>query len=130
MTSIEADAGKTEPAVAPHLSLAVDAAGLLFVSGQLAFVEGKLLQGGIAEQTRQALANIEAVLAQRGLARRDIVKTTVWITKRDDFQGFNAAYAEFFGDVRPARSTVVAELAIPDALVEIEAIAATQGSAG
>tara|TARA_B110001454_G_scaffold188070_1_gene185827 strand:+ start:10935 stop:11315 length:381 start_codon:yes stop_codon:yes gene_type:complete len=110
--------------VVPHLSHLVDGAGLTFVSGQLAFVDGQIMEGGIAEQTAQVLVNIESILAERGLTRQNIVKTTVWITRRSDFAGFNTAYAAFFGDlVRPARSTVIAELALPDALVEIEAIA-------
>lgn len=123
MTTNSIETQGAAPTVVPHLSLAVDGAGLTFVSGQLAFVDGKISQGDIAHQTVQVLANIEAVLASRGMTRRNIVKTTIWITKRSDFPAFNAAYAAFFGDFRPARSTVVAELAIPDALVEIEAIA-------
>jgi len=123
MSGSEAETAKRGLTMSPHLSLAVDGAGLTFVSGQLAFIDGQLMPGDIVDQTAQTLANIEAVLLERGLTRRNIVKTTVWITKSSDFHEFNEAYAEFFGDVRPARSTVIAELAIPEALVEIEAVA-------
>ena len=71
------------------------------------------------------LARAEAMIAEAGAAGaglEDVVKTTIWLTDRADFSGFNAVYREFFPDAPPARSTVVSELVL-DARVEIEAIA-------
>lgn len=97
---------------------------LIFCSGALGVdADFKLVEGGIAAQTRQAIANLETVLAQSGATLADVAKTTVWLTDLADFAAFNAAYAEAFGGHTPARSTVTSALAIPGALVEIEAIA-------
>jgi len=97
---------------------------LIFCSGALGVDENfKLVDGGVAEQTRQAIRNLEAVLAKAGATLADVAKTTVWLTDLANFAEFNAAYAEAFGDNLPARSTVTSQLAIPGALVEIEAVA-------
>ena len=110
--------------IAP-LSAAYAGAGLLFTSGQLAFdEEGRLQTGDVAEQTRLCLENIRRLLAAESLSLHNVVKVTVWLTDSLDFGGFNAAYSEFFGDHRPARSTVRSDLMLPGAKVEIEAIAA------
>lgn len=108
----------------PHLASWTEAGTLVFLSGQLPFhpTEG-LVEGDIAAQTARVLLNIEAVLRPAGLTPLDVVKTTVWLRDREDFAGFDRAYAAFFGDHRPARSTVVARLVVPEARVEIEAIA-------
>ncbi|TDG15991.1 RidA family protein [Seongchinamella unica] len=107
------------------LSAAYAAAGFLFTSGQLAFDEaGKLHTGDIAEQTRLCLENIHRLLTNEGLSLQDVVKVNIWLTDASDFRGFNAAYSEFFGEHRPARSTVRSDLMLPGAKVEIEAIAA------
>jgi len=97
---------------------------LIFCSGALGFdANFQLVEGGIAAQTKAAIANLQAVLAQAGATLSDVAKTTVWLTDMADFAAFNAAYAEAFGSHAPARSTVTSALAIPGALVEIEAIA-------
>ena len=97
---------------------------LIFCSGALGVDENfKLVEGGVGAQTRQAIANLQAVLATAGATLADVAKITVWLTDLADFAVFNAAYAEAFGDTLPARSTVTSALAIPGALVEIEAIA-------
>lgn len=97
---------------------------LIFCSGALGVdASFKLVEGGVAAQTRQAIANLEAVLAQAGATLADVAKITVWLTDLANFGEFNAAYAEAFGGQFPARSTVTSALAIPGALVEIEAIA-------
>ncbi len=97
---------------------------LMMCSGQLAFgSDGKIVDGDIETQTTICLQNLERVLAQVGLDRTAIVKTTIWLVEATDFSGFNAAYAKFFGEYRPARSTVCAQLLVPGARVEIEAIA-------
>lgn len=110
--------------VAP-LSAAYRANGFLFTSGQLAFdATGKLHTGAIGDQTRLCLENIQRLVELEGLTLEDIVKVTIWLTDPADFAGFNQAYSDFFGNHRPARSTVRSELMLPGANVEIEAIAA------
>jgi 2-iminobutanoate/2-iminopropanoate deaminase len=110
--------------IAP-LSAGYSAAGLLFTSGQLAFDEnGQLYTGDVAEQTRLCLENIRRLLTAENLGLGNVIKVTIWLTDAADFGSFNAAYSEFFGDHRPARSTVRSDLMLPGAKVEIEAIAA------
>ena len=97
---------------------------LIFCSGVLGVdANFQLVEGGIAAQTKAAIANLQAVLAEAGATLSDVAKTTVWLTDMADFAAFNAAYAEAFGSHAPTRSTVTSALAIPGALVEIEAIA-------
>ena len=80
---------------------------LIFCSGALGVdADFNLVEGGIAEQTRQAIANLESVLAQAGATLADVAKTTVWLTDLADFAAFNAAYSEAFGGHLAARSTV------------------------
>jgi 2-iminobutanoate/2-iminopropanoate deaminase len=76
----------------------------------------------IAEQTRQVLRNVQAVLAERGLTTDDCVKTTVHLADLADFTEFNKAYGEFFSAPFPVRTTVGSQLA--DILVEIDVVAA------
>lgn len=109
----------------PHLAPFTEAGGLVFVSGQMAFgADGKLSGSEVGAQTAQVLANLAAVLKRAGLSLTDVVKTSVWLTQASDFPAFNETYAKVFGTHRPARSTVISGLALPQALVEIEAIAA------
>ncbi|MET4575469.1 RidA family protein [Ottowia thiooxydans] len=108
----------------PHFSKTNERNGLVFVSGQLPILDMVLVEGDIAAQTRYCLNQIQHSLRDIGLSMSDIVKTTVWIARVEDFVDFNAAYAEAFkGLIAPARSTVRADLMIEGALVEIEAIA-------
>ena len=107
------------------LSPIVQANGFSFLSGQLGFkTPGVLVEGGIREQTRQALRNMEAILSAHGADLSHVLKTTIWLVDAGDFPEFNEEYASFFGSHRfPARSTVVSSLVVPGAKVEIEAIA-------
>lgn len=111
--------------ITPALSPAMPAGDLIFLSGQLAFgADGAIVApDDVAGQTEQVLANLGRVLAGFGLDLSDVVKTTVWLTDTADFPSFNAAYATRFGSHRPARSTVRADLMLPGARVEIEAVA-------
>lgn len=115
----------TTAALRPHFSLIREADSFVFISGQMAFdSEQRICAGGVADQTRQCLLNIEHALAKEGLGLSDVVKATVWLANVDDFPSFNQAYAAAFLDsVAPARSTVRADLMVKGALVEIEAIA-------
>lgn len=76
----------------------------------------------VAEQTRQVLRNVQAVLAERGLTTDDCVKTTVHLADLADFAEFNDAYKEFFSEPYPVRTTVGSQLA--NILVEIDVVAA------
>ena len=108
----------------PHLTPVVQAAGLAFVSGQLAFDDGGRISGDIESQTALALGHLRDRLGESGLSLSDVVKVTVWLRRREDFGAFNDVYARTFGGHKPARSTVVSDLVLEDALVEIEAVAA------
>lgn len=107
----------------PHLSEYITAPPFIYLSGQLGFHGETMVTGGIASQTRQCLENVVRVLGSLNLGLSDVVKTTVWLRNMEDFGAFDAAYAEAFGSHRPARSTVVSNLVVPDALVEVEVVA-------
>ena len=79
----------------------------------------------VAEQTRQVLRNVQAVLAERGLTTDDCVKTTVHLADLADFAEFNEAYEEFFSEPYPVRTTVGSQLA--NILVEIDVVAVLPG---
>lgn len=104
------------------LSPAVRAGDYVFVSGQVPVVDGKIVEGDVAVQTRQVLENVTAALKMAGCDLSDVVKTTVWLKHAEDFPAFNEAYAPFFPKDPPARSTAESRLMI-DIRVEIEAIA-------
>lgn len=97
------------------------AGDLLVVSGQLGLRDGEMVSGGVAAETSQALANLEALLVSEGASMSDVIKTTVFLRHMRDFDIMNEAYVAAFGEHRPARSAfAVAELPRV-ALVEIEA---------
>lgn len=105
------------------LSPAVRAGDLVFVSGQVPVrPDGTPVTGGIAEQTRAVLENVQAALALAGARMDQVVKTTVILADARDFGGMNAVYAGFFPADPPARTTLEARLMI-DIRVEIEVIA-------
>ncbi|MBB5773403.1 RidA family protein [Nonomuraea jabiensis] len=106
---------------APYSS-ARRAGELLFVSGQLGYLPDGRLAEGLAAQARQALANLEEVLAAHGLSRDDVVKCQVFLSSIEDWSDFNAVYKEHFNRPYPARSALGVRLH-PGVLVEIEAVA-------
>lgn len=102
------------------------AGATVYVSGQVGThpITGEVVGPEIETQTRQALNNMRALLAEAGLGMANVVKTTVFLTKIADFQAMNSVYREVFAAPMPARSTVaVAALANPQLVVEIEAVA-------
>ncbi len=101
----------------------VRAGDLLFVSGQVGLDGNQIVSGGVGKETRQALVNLQAVLATEGASLTDVVKTTVFLRHMRDFKLMNEAYAEVMGAHRPARSTVAVVELPAVALVEIDAIA-------
>jgi 2-iminobutanoate/2-iminopropanoate deaminase len=119
----------TETAPAPFqgapYSQAIKAAGLVFVSGQLALTPGahEIAGESIEEQTEQVFANLGAILEAAGSGLDRLVKTTVYLTSLNDFQGMNSVYAAKVGDTPPARATIEVSRLPSGALVEIEAIA-------
>lgn len=108
----------------PPLSPSRRAGDLVFTSGQLGRDgEGRIVEGGIEAQARQAIANLVSVLTAAGCTPADVVKVTAWLTDPDFAAAFNDIYRETFGAPYPARSTVISGLLAPGALIEIEAIA-------
>ncbi|WP_066700225.1 RidA family protein [Sphingobium amiense] len=105
---------------------AVQVGNLLFLSGQLAMRDGKIIGTTIEEQTHVVLDNIEALLTPLGKSLADVAKVAIWLVNPGDFAGFNTAYAQRFAKPYPARSAVVSQLLIPGALVEIEVIVSAE----
>jgi len=116
------------PAAIGPYSQAIRVGDMLFTSGQIPIdpKTGSFVPGGIAEQTKQVLENLKAVLSQAGLDLTHAVKTTVFLKSMSDFAAMNEVYAHYFaptGAIPPARSTVQVAALPKDALVEIELIA-------
>jgi 2-iminobutanoate/2-iminopropanoate deaminase len=111
-------------AVGPY-SQAIKIDNLTYTAGQLGMdpQTGKLVEGGIQAQTRQALTNLQAVLEAAGTSMRNVIKTTVFLQDINDFKAMNQVYAEFFPDAPPARSAVQVAALPLGGLVEIEAVA-------
>lgn len=113
------------PAAIGPYSQATEAAGLVFVSGQLPIdaATGNMPEG-IEAQARQSLLNIQHILEAAGLTMSHIVKTTVYLQDMSLFAGMNSVYATFFEGDYPARAAFAVKALPKDALVEIECIAA------
>ena len=114
-------------AIGPY-SQGVVEGGFLFCSGQIPLdpAGGELVSGGIEASTQRVLDNLEAVLTSAGLAWTDVVKTTVFLVRAEDFPAMNAVYARRFGDHRPARSTVIVAALPKGAMVEMDLVARTR----
>lgn len=113
------------PKVVGPYSQAVIANGFIFASGQIAIdpQSGSLVTGPTAEQTKQVLKNLSAVLESVGSGLEHVVKTTVFLKNMADYDAMNAVYAEFFHTNKPARAAVEVSRLPKDVSVEIEAIA-------
>ncbi len=98
---------------------------MVFCSGQIPIdpATGEFVSNDVAEQTRQVLKNLSAVLEAAGTDLNNVVKTTVFLADMNDFTAMNEVYAEFFSENKPARATVQAARLPRDARVEIECIA-------
>jgi 2-iminobutanoate/2-iminopropanoate deaminase len=115
---------KAPAAIGPY-SQAVTFGDLIFTSGQIPLdSEGKLVEGGIEEQTHQVFRNLTAVLEAAGATLAHTIKATVFIKDMNQFATVNEIYASYFGEHKPARSTVEVARLPKDVLVEIELIAA------
>ncbi|MBQ7540155.1 MAG: RidA family protein [Bacteroidaceae bacterium] len=113
------------PAAIGPYSQAIEANGIVFVSGQLPIdpATGEFAQGGVTELTRQSLTNAQNILKEAGLTLENVVKTTVFLADMNDFAEMNAEYARFFTANPPARSAVAVKTLPKGARVEIECIA-------
>jgi 2-iminobutanoate/2-iminopropanoate deaminase len=105
------------------LSEAIKTENFIFVSGNVAKDKNGEVHGDIKEQTRIVLDKIKSILALSGNTLEQVVKTTVFITDKEDFLAMNAVYAEYFPIDPPARSCVCVDLIRNNAKIEIEAIA-------
>ncbi|MCF8566297.1 Rid family detoxifying hydrolase [Alicyclobacillus tolerans] len=121
MKKIETVETKSAPAAIGPYAQAVQAGAFVFTSGQIPLrPDGTFAEGGVEEQVKQVLANLDAILSTAGVARNDVVKATIYMTDLTAFDVVNKAYGAYFGDHRPARSTVQVAKLPRDAQVEIE----------
>jgi 2-iminobutanoate/2-iminopropanoate deaminase len=111
-------------AIGPY-SQAVEANGTLYISGQVGIdpATGKMIEGGITEQTTQVLKNIRAILTAAGYTLADVVKSTVLLSDMSDFKAMNEVYAQFYSSDQPARAAFAVKSLPLGALVEIETVA-------
>jgi 2-iminobutanoate/2-iminopropanoate deaminase len=117
-------ADKAPKAIGPY-SQAIRTDSMIFAAGQtgIAPATGDLIPGGVEEQARQVLTNLQNVIEAAGSSFKYVVKTTVFLRDMNDFAKMNAIYAEYFGENPPARSTIAVAGLPKGGLVEIEAIA-------
>ena len=113
------------PAAIGPYSQAIEAGGFVFASGQIPIdpTTGNFAEGGIKEQTRQSLTNVQNILKEASLTLANVMKTTVFLSDMDNFAAMNEVYAEFFQQPYPARSAVAVKTLPKGALVEIEVVA-------
>ncbi|MBS4056047.1 MAG: RidA family protein [Bacteroidetes bacterium] len=111
-------------AIGPY-SQAIEANGMLFISGQVPLdpATGKLVQGGITEQTEQVMKNIGAILKAAGYDFQHVVKSTCLLSDMADFAAMNAVYGKFYQAEPPARAAFAVKGLPLGALIEIETIA-------
>ncbi|WVF71857.1 hypothetical protein IAT40_006667 [Kwoniella sp. CBS 6097] len=115
---------KAPAAIGPYVQ-AVKYNGLIYASGSIPLdpVSMNVVEGGIEEQTQQVFKNITQVLASSNSSFANVLKTTCFLKNMADFPAFNNVYAQYFGESKPARSTVEVARLPKDVLVEVEFIA-------
>lgn len=114
---------KAPAAIGPY-SQAIEVNGFLYSSGQIGVdPETGNLRATLEEQAQQVFSNIDAVLTAAGFAKTNVVKSTIFITNMSEYLKVNELYETFFGDHKPARSTVEVAGLPKGALIEIEVIA-------
>jgi 2-iminobutanoate/2-iminopropanoate deaminase len=126
MTNIQKIFTEKAPApIGPYSQAILIDDKFLYTAGQgpMDPVSSKIVEGGIKEQTRKVMQNLEAILIAGGASLASVVKTTVFLKDMNEFAAMNEVYAEFLGAVAPARSTVEAARLPRDIRVEIEAVA-------
>lgn len=122
MTILPVSAASGPAPVGPY-SPAISTGTHLYTSGQIGPEEDGSMSGDVAREAERALANLDALLEAGGASRSSVIKTTIFLADMEDFATVNAIYADYFGEARPARSTVEVSRLPNDARVEIEAIA-------
>jgi 2-iminobutanoate/2-iminopropanoate deaminase len=118
------NASHAPKAIGPY-SQAVEANGMLFISGQIPInpETGKIVEGGIKEQTAQVMKNIGAILAEAGFTYKDVVKSTCLLSDMDNFAGMNEVYGSYYTENPPARAAYAVSKLPLGVLIEIETIA-------
>jgi reactive intermediate/imine deaminase len=101
---------------------AVEADGWLYVSGQVAMVNGEVIAGNIVAQSQQAIRNVLSILKEAGYGPEHVVRCGVWLEDPRDFSSFNTVFKEHFGEHPPARACVVSHMVV-DCKVEIDCVA-------
>jgi 2-iminobutanoate/2-iminopropanoate deaminase len=110
-------------AIGPY-SQAIEVNGLLYTSGQIALrPDGTMDDRNVEHQTHQVMKNLSHVLQAGGAHFHSVIKTTIYLAHMEDFEVVNGVYADYFGDHKPARSTIAVKTLPKNALVEIECIA-------
>ena len=124
MNKVTIATDKAPKAIGPY-EQAIKVGDLIYTSGQIALdpKTGNLVAGAVAEQARQVLENLNAVLAAAGTSLDRVVKATVFLKNIADFAAMNEVYAEYLGQAKPARSTVAVADLPRGALVEIDLVA-------
>ena len=123
------DVIRTERAPAPFqgapYSQAIRFGDLVFVSGQLPVdpATGKVVEGGITEQTERVMENLKAILGAAGTSLANAVKASIFLADLADFQGMNEVYARYVGEQPPARATFQVAGLPAGARLEVEVVA-------
>ncbi len=118
-------ATKKAPAAVGAYSQAIEANGTLYISGQIPLnpETGKIVEGGVKEQTKQALENTKAILEEAGYDFSNVVKSTCLLSDIANFQDFNEVYASYYTENPPARAAFAVKDLPLGVMVEIETIA-------
>ena len=123
--TVQSISTEAAPAAIGPYSQATIAGGFLFTAGQIPLDPQtmEVVVGDVVPQSKQVLANLDAVLKKAGCTWKDVVKTTVFLHDMADFPRFNEVYAAALGDARPARSTVQVAALPRGVAVEVELVA-------
>ena len=115
---------KAPAAIGPY-SQAVEANGMLFISGQVPIdpATGKIVEGGITEQTEQVMQNIGAILEEAGYGFPDVIKSTCLLSDMANFAAMNEVYGKYYAEKPPARAAFAVKELPLGVLIEIETIA-------
>ncbi len=115
---------KAPQAIGPY-SQAIEVDGTLYISGQVPLdpFTGKVVEGGIREQTEQVMKNIGAILAEAGFDYKDVIKSTCLLKNMDNFKDMNEVYGKYYPENPPARAAYQVGKLPLDVMVEIETIA-------
>ncbi len=118
---------KAPKAIGPY-SQAVEANGMLFISGQVPInpETGKIVEGGITEQTEQVMQNIKAILTKAGYTFDDVIKSTCLLSDMANFSAMNEVYANYYPENPPARAAFAVKELPLSVMIEIETIAVKQ----